>query len=47
VRAELRAADLTALLVGASRAVEHAADAAGRERVLRVVLAGLRPEPID
>lgn len=47
VRAELRAADLTALLVGASRAVEHAADAAARERVLRVVLAGLRPEATD
>lgn len=47
VRAELRTADLTALLVGASRAVEHAADAAARERVLRVVLAGLRPEATD
>jgi hypothetical protein len=32
-----------ALLVGASRAVEHSADAAARDRVLGVVLAGLRP----
>lgn len=44
VRAELRPDDLRALLIGASRAVEHAADADGRERVLRVVLSGLRPE---
>ena len=44
VRAELRPEDLMALLVGASRAVENTADAAARERVLGVVLAGLRPE---
>jgi hypothetical protein len=36
-----------ALLVGASRAVENTADAAARERVLGVVLAGLRPEATD
>jgi AcrR family transcriptional regulator len=47
VRAELRPADLKALLVGTSRAVENTADAAARERVLRVVLAGLRPEATD
>ncbi len=47
VRAELRPADLMALLVGASRAVENTADAAARERVLSVVLAGLRPEATD
>jgi AcrR family transcriptional regulator len=43
VRPELRPPDLMALLVGASRAVEHTADAAARDRVLGVVLAGLRP----
>jgi hypothetical protein len=43
VRPELRPADLMALLVGASRAVEHTADAAARDRVLGVLLAGLRP----
>ena len=47
VRTELRPADLTALLVGASRAVENTVDAAARERVLAVVLAGLRPEATD
>jgi AcrR family transcriptional regulator len=47
VRAELRPADLMALLVGASRAVEHTGDAAARDRVLGVVLAGLRPEATD
>ena len=47
VRAELRPADLMALLVGASRAVEATADAAARDRVLGVVLAGLRPEATD
>jgi len=47
VRAELRPADLMALLVGASRAVEHTADAPARERVLGVVLAGLRPAATD
>lgn len=47
VRTELRPADLMALLVGASRAVENTADAAARERVLAVVLAGLRPEATD
>jgi hypothetical protein len=36
-----------ALLVGTSRAVENTADAAARERVLRVVLAGLRPDATD
>ena len=44
VRAELRPEDLMALLVGASRAVENTTDAAARERVLGVVLAGLRPD---
>ena len=34
--------DLMALLVGASRAVEATANAGARERVLSVVLAGLR-----
>jgi AcrR family transcriptional regulator len=43
IRPELQPADLMALLVGASRAVEHTADAAARDRVLAVVLAGLRP----
>ena len=43
-RPELRPADLMALLVGVSRAVEHTADAAARDRVLGVVLAGLRPD---
>jgi AcrR family transcriptional regulator len=43
VRAELRPPDLMALLVGASRAAEHTADDAARDRVLGVVLAGLRP----
>jgi AcrR family transcriptional regulator len=47
VRAELRPADLKALLIGASRAVEDTADADAKERVLRVVLAGLRPEATD
>jgi AcrR family transcriptional regulator len=47
VRAELRPADLMALLVGASRAVENTADAAAGERVLGVVLAGLRPPATD
>jgi AcrR family transcriptional regulator len=44
VRAELRPADLMALLVGASRAVEQVVDEQSRERVLRVVLSGLRPD---
>jgi AcrR family transcriptional regulator len=44
VRPELTPPDLMALLVGASRAVEHTGDAAARDRVLGVVLAGLRPE---
>jgi hypothetical protein len=35
------------LLVGTSRAVENTADAAAQERVLRVVLAGLRPQSPD
>jgi hypothetical protein len=43
-RADLRPADLMALLVGASRAVEHTRDTASRDRVLAVVLAGLRPD---
>jgi AcrR family transcriptional regulator len=43
VRTELEPADLMALLVGASRAVQHTADTAARDRVLAVVLAGLRP----
>jgi hypothetical protein len=34
---------LMALSVGASRAVGHTADAAARDRVLGIVLAGLRP----
>ena len=47
VRADLSPADLMALLVGASRAVEHTADAGARERVLSVVLAGLRAREND
>jgi AcrR family transcriptional regulator len=47
VRAELRPTDLVALLIGASRAVENTADAAARERLLHVMLAGLRPEATD
>jgi AcrR family transcriptional regulator len=43
VRPDLVPADLMALLVGASRAVEHTADGAARDRVLGVLLAGLRP----
>jgi hypothetical protein len=47
VRAELRPADVTALLVGVARAVENTDDAAARERVVGVVLAGLRPPVTD
>jgi AcrR family transcriptional regulator len=42
VRVDLTPPDLMALLVGASRAVEATANAGARERVLSVVLAGLR-----
>jgi hypothetical protein len=47
VGAELRPADVTALLVGVARAVENAHDVAARERVIGVVLAGLRPPITD
>lgn len=44
VRRELRVRDLVGLLAGASRAVEYAgADPSARERILAVILDGLRP----
>jgi len=43
-RRELRVEDLIALLAGASRAVEYAdRDAPSRDRILAVILAGIRP----
>lgn len=46
VRDDVRVADLIALLVGTSRAVEHAGGDPGiRERLVTVVLDGLRPPP--
>ncbi|MCP2168289.1 transcriptional regulator, TetR family [Goodfellowiella coeruleoviolacea] len=43
VRADLRPAEVIALLVGAARAVEHAGcDTATRDRILDVVFTGLR-----
>lgn len=46
VRPELTPDDLIAVLIGVSRAVEHAGDgAAGRERVTTALLSGLRPPP--
>jgi AcrR family transcriptional regulator len=43
VRADIGVADMIALLVGASHAIEHASDPAVRERTVTVVLDGLRP----
>jgi hypothetical protein len=44
VRQDLQVADLIGLLAGASRAIEYAgADPAARERILTVILDGLRP----
>lgn len=44
VRRDLRVADLIGLLAGASRAVEYArADPSARERILAVIIDGLRP----
>jgi AcrR family transcriptional regulator len=43
VRRDLRVDDVMALLAGASRAVEVAATAASRNRVLTVILAGISP----
>jgi AcrR family transcriptional regulator len=44
VRQDLRVADLIGLLAGTSKAIEYAGqDAAARERILSVVLDGLRP----
>lgn len=43
VRADLTGADLTALLVGASHAAEHARNAKERRRVVQVITDGLRP----
>lgn len=46
VRGDVRVADLTALLVGASRAAEHAGwDPEVQARTLAVILDGLRPRP--
>jgi AcrR family transcriptional regulator len=46
VRRDLRVADLIGLLAGASRAVEYArADPSARERILSVIVDGLRPGP--
>jgi AcrR family transcriptional regulator len=45
-RAELTVEDVIALLAGASRAAEYAgADDRSRDRVLSVILAGIRPMP--
>jgi AcrR family transcriptional regulator len=43
VRADLRVPELVALLIGASHAIEHAADTDTQARVLAVVVDGLRP----
>jgi AcrR family transcriptional regulator len=43
VRPDVTLHDLFSLLVGASRAVEHAADAATRARLVTIMLDGLRP----
>ncbi|HEX5203582.1 MAG TPA: helix-turn-helix domain-containing protein [Actinoplanes sp.] len=44
VRPDLRVADLIGLLAGASKAIEYAgADASSRDRILSVILDGLRP----
>jgi hypothetical protein len=44
VRHDLRVGDLIGLLAGASRAVEYArADPAARDRILAVIVDGLRP----
>lgn len=44
VREDLRVADLIGLLAGTSKAIEYAGpDAAARERILAVILDGLRP----
>lgn len=43
VRVDVELRDLFSLLVGASRAVEHAADAATRARLVTIMLDGLRP----
>jgi len=46
VRRDLRVADLIGLLAGASRAVEYAAsDESSRERIMAVIIDGLRPHP--
>jgi len=46
VRPDLRAEDLISLVVGASHAVEHiAADPQAQQRVITVILDGLRPTP--
>lgn len=42
-RAELRVEDVIALLAGASRAAEVAATGPSRNRVLTVILDGIRP----
>jgi AcrR family transcriptional regulator len=43
VRADIGVADMVALLVGASHAVEHATDPAVRDRTIAIVIDGLRP----
>jgi len=44
VRRDLRVADLIGLLAGASRAIEYAAsDVSSRERIMAVIIDGLRP----
>ena len=43
VRTDIGLPDLVALLIGASRAVERAGDGKVRERVVAVILDGLRP----
>lgn len=43
IRADIGPADLTALLVGASRAVQHATTGEVRDRTVDIILSGLRP----
>jgi AcrR family transcriptional regulator len=43
VRSDIGVADMIALLVGASHAVEHAPNASVRDRIIAIVMDGLRP----
>jgi AcrR family transcriptional regulator len=45
VRRDLEVPELIGLLAGTSKAIEYAGDAAGRDRILAVLLAGLRAQP--